>query len=89
MSQIDNEKTKVQSFPIFKGFMHISWTDWLYFGQTSWIGLFQRVNKERVGCPVVSYEEIIAVSQWKMPQIVTKMTKWQKFPIFEVLMHFF
>ena len=43
-SQIDTKMTKTQNFPNFKVFMHFL----LEFQQTSWIGMFQRVNRGKL-----------------------------------------
>ena len=58
MSQTDTEKDKtLQSFSIFKGFMHFFRNFW----QTLWIETLKRVNKERTRCPVGFIEELSAV----------------------------
>ena len=58
MSQIDTEKDKIlRNFSIFKDFMCFSPN----FRQTLWIGTLERVNKERMCCPVGFLEELSAV----------------------------
>ena len=71
MCQIDTENDKTQNFLFFKDFTHFL----LKFRQTSWIVMFERVIKEKVGCPVAVYEEIIAMVWAKMSQIDTKNDK--------------
>ena len=48
------------------------------FRHTSWIGMFKTVIKVRSWCPVVFYEEIIAVFELKKSQIGTEIDKKPK-----------
>ena len=57
MSQFDKENDKKPKSFLFS---NILMQFLLNFRQPSWIGMFYRVNKERVGCPVVFSEEFIA-----------------------------
>ena len=72
MSRINTEtikrNPKIFNFLCFYAFLS-------RFRQTSWIGMFERVNKETVGCPVVLIEEIIALIGMKMSQIDTEKDK--------------
>ena len=56
------------------------------FRQTSLMGMLKRVNKERVRCPVVFYEEMIAVfmlkSISKWPRNRQKKPKFSRFQSF-------
>ena len=60
--------------PKFSGFRSF-YAFLLTFRQTSWIGMFQRVDEERVGCPVVFYVEMIAMIRMKKSQIDTENDK--------------
>ena len=42
-------------------FFHFSNLHLLKFRQTSWIGMFKKVNKEQIVCPGVFYEQIILI----------------------------
>ena len=65
-----NRQTEFSNFQKFYAFLLV-----LKFRQTSCIGMFLRVNKEIFGCPVVFYEEIIALLWMEMPQIDTEIDK--------------
>ena len=45
------------------------------FQRTLWIGTLNKVNKERICCPVGFFEDFIAVFWVKMSQIETKNAK--------------
>ena len=75
MSQINIERYK-KSFHAF-------------FRQTSWIGLFKRVSKVRVGCPVVFHEGIIEIFRMKLSQIDTENDKKPKISNFQPFQAFF
>ena len=72
--KLTSKMTRTENFPFFEVFMQYLSN----FRHTPWIGMFQRVKKERFHCPVVVYEAIIAVFQWKMSQIDTENDKKHK-----------
>ena len=59
---------KVSKFQRFYAFL-------LTFRQISWIPMFLRVNKEKIGSPVVFYEEINAMFKKKMSETDTEDDK--------------
>ena len=67
MSQIETENTKKPKIFNFSKFMDLL----LKFRQTSWIGMFYRVIKEKVGCPVVFNEAIISMFRMEV-----RATSW-------------
>ena len=76
---VSNWHRKCQNFQIFEDFMHFL----LSFCQNSWTGIISSVNKEKVGCPVVVCEKILAMFWMKMSQMSPKMTKLPKFSNFQ------
>ena len=89
-SQNGTEKGKSPKVSNFQSFLGI----FFKYRQTSWIGMFKRKNKEKVGYAVVFYEEVIAVFQIdtendKKPKISVGSEKNPIFSVFmEILSHF-
>ena len=71
-------------FPNFKDLMHFLLT----FRQISWILIILRVNKEKIGCPVV-FEEINAMFRKKMSETDTEIDKNPKIFQFQSVYAFF